>query len=144
MLSGPPLPHGDDEAGALHAATAGGKWKPAPMVGALAGSGLMEAPRTTHDTQFVEPHTGLIYTPPGASDHIAVSVLLRPDALPAGQQMRKDAATSACVYRPPTNLKAFFAPKPKLAKEDAPAPAAASGSEEAPAKRPRLDGAASE
>ena len=34
-------------------------------------SGLQEARMTTHDTQFRErAHTGILYTPPVASDHV--------------------------------------------------------------------------
>eukprot|EP00927_Polykrikos_kofoidii_P022200 TRINITY_DN20776_c0_g1_i1.p1 TRINITY_DN20776_c0_g1~~TRINITY_DN20776_c0_g1_i1.p1 ORF type:complete len:673 (+),score=94.12 TRINITY_DN20776_c0_g1_i1:55-2073(+) len=63
---------------ALHAATAGGSWHGAAMSGIACGDGLtmQQDDMRLNDTQFpAEPYTGLIYTPPGYSDHIAVSVL---------------------------------------------------------------------
>jgi len=128
-LRGPPLV--DDEAteqGAVRAATAGGRWLPAPTHGML--QGLQEAKQSTHDMQFVPPHTGMIYTAPAASDHIAVSVLVSAGALgrslpyaqigsantelpPPPPLKPPDAPTKACVFRPQASLRAFFAPKPK-------------------------------
>ena len=66
-------PHdAESETAALRAATANGMYRPA----SFAGGGILDAPRRTLDTQFGTPHTGHVYTPPGFSDHIAVSVLL--------------------------------------------------------------------
>jgi hypothetical protein len=65
------------EEAALMAATACGLFES----GSYAGGGIALATRRALDTQFVgAPHTGMIYTPPGYSDHIAVSLLMR-DAL---------------------------------------------------------------
>ncbi|KAL3899161.1 MAG: hypothetical protein SGPRY_012691, partial [Prymnesium sp.] len=93
-------------AGALRAATAGGRWQPAPM---RTGGGLPDAPMTTHDRQFVPAHTGMIYTAPHASDHIAVSLLLDDDAI-SGQPIKLslDEPTKACSFRPQKSLASFF------------------------------------
>ena len=106
--AGGPLVGGDSEADALAAATAGGRWLPAPMSG---GGGLQEAPMPVHNTQFVEPHTGFLYTPPVASDHVAVSLLLREEARGERQVLASDEATRVCSFRPQVGLKSFFAPK---------------------------------
>lgn len=58
---------------ALHACTAGGKFVPAPM----SGGGIPEAHASAYEAQFELPHTGIIYTPPEYSDHVAVSILLK-------------------------------------------------------------------
>lgn len=47
----------------------------------VAGGGLVDAPACVMDTMFCAPHTGIIYTPPRFSDHVAVSCLLRDDVL---------------------------------------------------------------
>ena len=115
VRSGPPLVDDETEAGAKRAATAGGRWLPAPTHGPV--QGIVEASMTTHDTQFVAPHTGIIYTPPQASDHVAVSCLLDVAALGRSWDALKtvpfDATTRACTFRPQASLKAFFAPKAK-------------------------------
>lgn len=58
---------------ALCAATANGAFRPA----SFAGGGIGEAPQKALDTQFASKHTGIIYTPPGFSDHVGVSLLLQ-------------------------------------------------------------------
>ena len=105
IRAGPPLVDDDTEEGALRAATANGRWLPAPTHGAL--SGLQDANMVTHNTQFLPgPHTGIFYTSPHASDHVAVSVLLDASALgrsldaPAAAQRTLDARTKACSFRP--------------------------------------------
>lgn len=118
VLAGPPLVEDETELGALRAATAGGRWLPAPTHGVL--SGLQEAKQTTHDSQFVPPHTGIVYTAPQASDHVAVTLLISRDVLSgsgtvsASAGRPADAATKACTFRPQASLKAFFAPKPSV------------------------------
>jgi exonuclease III len=62
--AGAPLAEDDSEEGAKRAATANGRWLPAPTHGVL--SGLQEARMTTHDTQFRAPHTGILCAPPTA------------------------------------------------------------------------------
>jgi hypothetical protein len=50
--------------------------------GSYAGGGIAPATRRALDTQFVGvPHTGMVYTPPGYSDHIAVSLLMKDSLL---------------------------------------------------------------
>mmetsp|Transcript_10862 Transcript_10862/g.16193 ORF Transcript_10862/g.16193 Transcript_10862/m.16193 type:complete len:574 (-) Transcript_10862:18-1739(-) len=56
----------------LNACTAFGRWKMAPFE----GGGLPDGTKSDYDTQFYMPHTGMIYTPPQYSDHIAVSLLM--------------------------------------------------------------------
>ena len=60
------------ETAALCAATANGRFQPV----SFQGGGIIEASQEVLDTQFGAPHTGMIYTPPSFSDHIAVSLLL--------------------------------------------------------------------
>ena len=112
-LAGPPLVDEEDEAGALRACTAGGRWLPAPMSGPCRG--LQEAPMSTHHTQFTPPHTGIIYTAPAASDHVAVSVLFDESVIQGRPlTLGTDEATRACSFRPPAKITAFFgAPRKK-------------------------------
>ncbi|KAH9260646.1 hypothetical protein BASA81_001113 [Batrachochytrium salamandrivorans] len=59
------------------ASTAFGRWQPAPMQ----GGGLPEATTADFNSQFRPKggaHTGILYTPPGCSDHVAVSCVLSP------------------------------------------------------------------
>jgi exonuclease III len=67
---------GGDAAGeeaALHASTAGGRFR----ASAYEGGGIAAAPQAALDTQFAGPaHTGIVYTPPSYSDHVATSLLL--------------------------------------------------------------------
>ena len=44
--------------------------------------GIQEATQDALDTQFGPAHTGMIYTPPTFSDHIAISVLFEDSILP--------------------------------------------------------------
>jgi hypothetical protein len=52
-------------------------YEPAPF----GGGGLVDAPAAVIETMFCNPHTGIVYTPPRFSDHVAVSCLLLDDAL---------------------------------------------------------------
>ena len=63
-------PLGEDAA--LDAATANGLF----VGGTYAGGGIALPTQCALDTQFGPPHTGMIYTPPSYSDHIAVSLLM--------------------------------------------------------------------
>ena len=63
----------NSRAAALAACTLSGTFKPVPM----SGGGLEDAPQWAYDHHFRPPATGMIYTPPQYSDHIAVSLLLR-------------------------------------------------------------------
>jgi exodeoxyribonuclease III len=64
------------EAAALCATTANGRFEAV----SFNGGGIVEAPQNILDTQFGEKHTGIIYTPPSFSDHIATSLLLDDDS----------------------------------------------------------------
>jgi exonuclease III len=64
-------------AAALCAATAGGRFTPAPF----GGGGIGDVTVQAINTQFGPPHTGMCYTPPKYSDHIAISLLLDDAAL---------------------------------------------------------------
>jgi exonuclease III len=57
---------------ALAAATARGQYKMARFE----GGGIADPTQRALDTQFGPRHTGIIYTPPSFSDHVAVSLLL--------------------------------------------------------------------
>ena len=109
-LAGPPLVEDDTEEGARRAATARGRWQAAPLYGPMAG--LPEAPQPTHDLQFVPPHSGIVYTAPHASDHVAVSLLLDETAFEATPLvLARDTSTTDCSFRPQKGMTAFFAPK---------------------------------
>ena len=60
------------EEAALAAATANGLF----VGGTYAGGGIALPTQCALDTQFGAAHTGMIYTPPTYSDHIAVSLLM--------------------------------------------------------------------
>mmetsp|Transcript_13031 Transcript_13031/g.18244 ORF Transcript_13031/g.18244 Transcript_13031/m.18244 type:complete len:578 (+) Transcript_13031:34-1767(+) len=60
------------EEAALHACTASGLFQGA----SFEGGGIATATKRALDTQFGNAHTGIIYTPPQYSDHVAVSLLL--------------------------------------------------------------------
>lgn len=63
------------EDAALCAATANGGFQPA----SFNGGGITSASQKTLDSQFGQKHTGIVYTPPSYSDHVAVSLLLSDD-----------------------------------------------------------------
>jgi len=67
------------EMASLLAATAFGGWQPAPFE----GGGMVEPTQRVYEIHVQPPSTGLIYTPPKWSDHIACSLLLdaRPENL---------------------------------------------------------------
>ena len=92
---------------ALRAATANGLFRPSPFE----GGGIPEAPAVAYEYQF-RPRareTGIIYTPPSLSDHLAVACLLRlPDQAQLG--LERDAATRACQpHTKQRTLDTFFA-----------------------------------
>jgi exonuclease III len=57
---------------AAQAATAGGLFQPV----SFNGGGIADADYTAIMTQFGPPHTGMVYTPPSYSDHIAISLYM--------------------------------------------------------------------
>lgn len=96
------------EAAALRAATANGQYKAT----SFAGGGIQEASHRTLDSQFGEPHTGMIYTPPSFSDHIAVSLRLNNDdggLLKQNLKLSTDSATrKAQPHKAQRSIAAFF------------------------------------
>ena len=63
-------PHGEEAA--LMACTANGLF----VGGTYAGGGIATPTQSALNTQFGQAHTGMIYTPPTYSDHIAISLLM--------------------------------------------------------------------
>ena len=96
------------ETAALMAATACGLFES----GSYAGGGIASATQRALDTQFVGvPHTGMIYTPPSYSDHIAVSLLLMDtirDRM-GGSEMIGDATTrKSQPHKRQRSISSFF------------------------------------
>ncbi|KAL7566705.1 hypothetical protein ACA910_017762 [Epithemia clementina (nom. ined.)] len=96
------------ETAALRAATANGMFEPA----SYGGEGIQQASQAALDTQFGEAHTGMIYTPPSFSDHIAVSVLLENEdggLLSQDHVLSTDAATrKAQPHKAQMSIASFF------------------------------------
>jgi len=114
------------ETAALRATTANGQYQPA----SFGGDGLQVPSKTALDLQFGEPHTGMIYTPPLFSDHIAISVLLDDsDGGHLSHILCHDASTrKAQPHKSQKSIASFFSGS-----------ATASGKKEVPAKsRPRF------
>jgi hypothetical protein len=114
----------------------------------MSGGGLEDAPQWAYDHHFRPPATGMVYTPPQYSDHIAVSLLLRAEALDdaraataaaaaaapggGGASFKFNAATRKCQpHATTTTITAFFG----KAKAAAP-PAAGAAADGSAAKRP--------
>ena len=126
--AGGPLVGGDSEEDALAAATANGRWLPVPTHGGAVG--LQDTPMPVHHTQFVAPHTGIIYTAPVSSDHVAVSLLLKDAARGEAQTLAADERSRGCSFRPQKGLASFFAPKARK-EEGGPSAEGASNSKKA-------------
>jgi exonuclease III len=99
----------DGEQCARNACTAYGRWRPAPF----AGGGLPQGTAADYETQFLrEPHTGIIYTPPQFSDHVATSCVLQgisPSLLKRELQIAKDAETMATrPFAKQSSIASFF------------------------------------
>jgi hypothetical protein len=94
------------EEAALAAATANGRFTPV----SFEGGGIQEASMEALNTQFGEPHTGMIYTPPSFSDHIAISLLTDASLLRSDLVLdAKDAATKkAQPHKLQTTIASFF------------------------------------
>eukprot|EP00397_Hematodinium_sp_SG-2012_P041136 GEMP01045238.1.p1 GENE.GEMP01045238.1~~GEMP01045238.1.p1 ORF type:complete len:511 (+),score=94.34 GEMP01045238.1:156-1688(+) len=73
-----PLFGGPGISGAHAACTLNGRWKEAPVAGPLVGLGLslQRDDMSLNDQQFLPPSTGIVYTPPSYSDHVAVTLKL--------------------------------------------------------------------
>lgn len=86
----------DDGASAARAATAYGRWKQAPFE----GGGLPEGSQAAYDSQFrSRPGTGIIYTPPDFSDHVAVTCALdqlSPEFMRGELKLGTDPETRSC------------------------------------------------
>lgn len=81
-----PLAFSSDPLKALAAATAQGKWKPVPFGGGGINNGsssVFSETEKNFEFSFTNPpQTGIVYTPPLFSDHVATSVVLEMAALP--------------------------------------------------------------
>lgn len=112
---------------AAQAATAAGLWQQA----GYDGSGIPDGGKVAYDSQFREPHTGMIYTPPAFSDHIAVSLLLSDQTLrpPGVKQAARDQATMLSTpYRKQRRMDSFFAASKPKASDAVPSSASSSSS----------------
>jgi len=99
----------DGESCALSAAIAYGRWKPAPFQ----GGGLPPGSKADYETQFRPcPHTGILYTPPTFSDHVATSCVLTgmPDVVTnRAVELSKDQDTAATrPYAKQSSILGFF------------------------------------
>ena len=107
------------EEAALMAATANGLFES----GTYAGGGIAVPTQRALDSQFGPPHTGMIYTPPSYSDHIAVSVLLKSSfeeltekltldkkdsAMRKSQPHKKQSSVASFLHASPPNNRFFF------------------------------------
>jgi hypothetical protein len=96
----------NSETAALSAATANKGFQPV----SFQGGGIVEASQTTLDTQFGTPHTGMIYTPPSFSDHIAISLLLDSDCCSPDLALNESDPTTrkAQPHKTQKSIKSFF------------------------------------
>lgn len=94
------------EEAALSAATANGRFQPV----SFEGGGIQEATTDAIQSQFGDPHTGMIYTPPSFSDHIAISLLTHSSLLRTDLHLdTKDAATKkAQPHKLQKTIASFF------------------------------------
>mmetsp|Transcript_72304 Transcript_72304/g.228487 ORF Transcript_72304/g.228487 Transcript_72304/m.228487 type:complete len:523 (+) Transcript_72304:74-1642(+) len=111
---------------ALDAATSFGRWHDAPRRELSAGEGglgLQKDNMRLNNTQFVPPHTGMIYTPPSYSDHVPASALFRDvgTALEGAPHL-SDADTRRCTpWASQPGLSLFFGRGAKRPLEPRPA-----------------------
>lgn len=94
------------EAAAFRAATANGRFKPA----SFEGGGISEASQEALDTQFGPPHTGMIYTPPSFSDHIAISLSTNNELLSTDLALQENDTRTrkAQPHKLQTTIRSFF------------------------------------
>ena len=96
------------EDAALKAATACGRYKAA----SFDGSGIGDANQEALDMQFGPVHTGMIYTPPSYSDHIAIALVLQDIIFPMGHCLQLDdtdrVTRKAQPHRSQSSIKTFF------------------------------------
>ena len=98
--------HGDagGEDAAWHAATASGKFKGA----GFDGTGIVAVSRQSLDTQFGSPHTGIIYTPPSYSDHVATSLLFGDSLRVCHEQILDEKETQTKKSQPQKSQMCIF------------------------------------
>jgi exonuclease III len=105
------------QAAAMRAVTQNGRFRPVPFT----GGGMQELEAADCDLQFVTcpAHTGMVYTAPQLSDHVAISTLLDFSAVghdvcqrPANVTLSP--STRECMYRTQQrSIASFFQPKGK-------------------------------
>lgn len=95
---------------ALHAATASGSFQGS----SFEGGGIAAASQHALDTQFGPAHTGIVYTPPSYSDHIATSLLFSDSFVETSLELdESDAATKkAQPHKTQKSIASFFGKKP--------------------------------
>merc|ERR1712151_1102439 len=88
------------------AATLGGLSQPSPFV----GGGMPALEDEEYDAQFREKAgTGILYTPPQLSDHVAISLVLSGSQASADLHVQKDATTLRCQpHRSSKRITDFF------------------------------------
>jgi hypothetical protein len=103
---------------ALAACTAFGRWQAAPFEGG--GLAHVEGTIADHLTQFQPPHTGIVYTPPSLSDHVAVSLLLDQRSLDSALEQKitesifsKLMTQNAQPHMRQSSIRSFFTLKTK-------------------------------
>jgi len=101
----------DSAAAALAAATLGGISQPSPYI----GGGMPALEEEEYYAQFRdEASSGIVYTPPQLSDHVATSLLLRGCSMVSPIALVKDAATQRCQpHRKSKRITDFFTRKPE-------------------------------
>ena len=98
------------EEAAFHAATASGMFKGS----SFEGGGIAAASQTALDTQFGTSHTGIVYTPPSYSDHIATSLVFKDSFVDTSLELdESDAATKkAQPHKKQKSIASFFGKQP--------------------------------
>lgn len=113
----------DSTRAAMNACTAHGRWRPAPFD----GSGILEGTPQDYAAQFYQPHTGMLYTPPQYSDHIAISHILRRPEQPALALSGDKSSRKTQPHKQQPSIAHFFgAPMVAASTPIVPAPASTS------------------
>ncbi|KAG7366212.1 exodeoxyribonuclease III [Nitzschia inconspicua] len=96
----------NSEEAALCATTANGRFQAVPFN----GGGIVEATQEALDSQFGEKHTGMIYTPPSFSDHIATSLLLDDTCCSFGLTLQENDKTTRAAqpHKKLRTISSFF------------------------------------
>mmetsp|Transcript_44745 Transcript_44745/g.127741 ORF Transcript_44745/g.127741 Transcript_44745/m.127741 type:complete len:637 (+) Transcript_44745:54-1964(+) len=97
---------------ARDAATSSGRWREAPRreaYGGEAGLALQQDDMRLNNSQFVQPHTGMVYTPPSYSDHVAACALFSDSTLFHGKLVVSEKETRRCTpWAAQPGLSSFF------------------------------------